>query len=221
MSNALFDCREPAALLEGMRKARMAIGRGKVVCVPTDTVYGLVADAFKPSATKALRDARGMGENDPLGVLLPGIPTLRALADNVPDEVHALAGEFWPGALTIITAAGESLVWDLGNTQGTVALRMPSERIVLELLSETGPLVASSAYRVGETGGLRAEDAEATFGDDVAVYLSSGASYSPGALSTVVDATGLDKPGGRLRLVREGAIPATDIYAVVDVSRFG
>lgn len=221
MSNALFDCREPAALLEGMRKARMAIGRGKVVCVPTDTVYGLVADAFKPSATKALRDARGMVENDPLGVLLPGIPTLRALADNVADEVHALAGEFWPGALTIITAAGESLMWDLGNTQGTVALRMPSERIVLELLSETGPLVASSAYRVGETGGLRAEDAEATFGGDVAVYLSSGASYSAGILSTVIDATGLDRPGGRLRLVREGAIPATDIYAVVDVSRFG
>jgi tRNA A37 threonylcarbamoyladenosine synthetase subunit TsaC/SUA5/YrdC len=98
---------------------------------------------------------------------------------------------------------------------------MPSERIVLELLSETGPLVASSAYRVGETGGLRAEDAEATFGNDVAVYLSSGASYSAGILSTVIDATGLDRPGGRLRLVREGAIPATDIYAVVDVSRFG
>lgn len=221
MSNSLFDCREPAALLEGMRKARMAIGRGKVVCVPTDTVYGLVADAFKPSATKALRDARGMGERDPLAVLLPGIPTLRALAENVPDEVQALAQEFWPGALTIITAAGESLMWDLGDTQGTVALRMPSERIVLELLSETGPLVASSAYRVGESGALRAEDVEATFGDDVAVYLSSGASYSAGVLSTVIDATGLDKPGGKLRLVREGAIPTSDIYEVVDVSRFG
>jgi tRNA threonylcarbamoyl adenosine modification protein (Sua5/YciO/YrdC/YwlC family) len=199
----------------------MAIGRGNVVCVPTDTVYGLVADAFKPSATKALRDARGMGERDPLAVLLPGIPTLRALAENVPDEVQALAQEFWPGALTIITAAGESLMWDLGDTQGTVALRMPSERVVLELLSETGPLVASSAYRVGETGGLSAEDAEATFGNDVAVYLSSGGSYSPGVLSTILDATGLDKPGGKLRLVREGAIAATDIYAVVDVSRFG
>lgn len=220
MSNSLFDCREPAALLEGMRKARMAIGRGKVVCVPTDTVYGLVADAFKPSATKALRDVRGMGERDPLAVLLPGIPTLRALAENVPDEVWALAQEFWPGGLTIITAAGESLMWDLGDTQGTVALRMPSERIVLELLSETGPLVASSAYRVGETGGKSAEEAEATFGENVAVYLSSGEAYSAGQLSTVIDATGLDKPGGKLRLVREGAIPASDIYDVVDVSRF-
>jgi tRNA threonylcarbamoyl adenosine modification protein (Sua5/YciO/YrdC/YwlC family) len=199
----------------------MAIGRGQVVCVPTDTIYGLVADAFKPSATQALRRIRGMSDDVPLSVLVPGIPTLRALAEQVPDEVASLVAEFWPGALTIITAAGESLQWDLGQSKGTVALRMPSNRVVLELLSETGPLVASSAYRVGDTGGVSAEQALATFGDDVAVYLSSGVEHPEGALSTVIDATGLDKPGGKLRVVREGTIPASDIYQVVDASRFG
>lgn len=220
MSPSLFDCEDPGALLEGMRAARGAIGRGHVVCIPTDTVYGLVADAFSPTAGAALRAVRGMSERAPLSVLVPGIPTLAALADSVHDEVRALVAEFWPGALTIITAAGESLMWDLGDTHGTVALRMPSQRIALELLSETGPLVASGAYRVGSTGGQSALDATASFGDEVAVYLSAGDVENLVGVSTVIDATALDKVGGKLRIVRQGAIPPGDIFQVVDASRF-
>lgn len=220
MSSSVFDTDDPRTLLEGMRAARMAIGRGRVVCVPTDTQYALVADAFKPSAVAALRAVRGMPERAPLAVLVPGIPTLAALAESVPDEVRDLVKEFWPGALTVITAAGESLMWDLGDTKGTVALRMPSHRIALELLSETGPLVASGAYPVGGSGGLRLEEAQTVFGDSVAVYLSAGDSGAAGTGSTVIDATGLDKPGGKLRVLREGAIPVADIYEVISASRF-
>jgi L-threonylcarbamoyladenylate synthase len=221
VSSLTFDLTDSGALLEGMRQARMAIGRGNVVCIPTGTVYALVADAFKPSAVAALRAARGMSERAPLSVLLPGIPTLAALADTVHDEVRDLAQEFWPGALTIITAAGESLMWDLGDTHGTVALRMPEHRIALELLSETGPLAASSAFVVGGSGGTSAEHAQAMFGDSVAVYLSDSAANQSGLLSTVIDATKLDKPEGKLTVVREGAIAREDIYAVVSASRFG
>jgi tRNA threonylcarbamoyl adenosine modification protein (Sua5/YciO/YrdC/YwlC family) len=161
-----------------------------------------------------------MSERAPLAVLVPGIPTLAALAESVPDEVSDLVKEFWPGALTVITAAGESLMWDLGDTKGTVALRMPSHRIARELLSETGPLVASGAYPVGGVAGSGARQAQAVFGDSVAVYLDAGDTGTDGAVSTVIDATSLDKPEGKLRVLREGAIPLADIYSVISASRF-
>lgn len=220
MSSSVFDTSDSSALLEGMRSARMAIGRGKVVGIPTDTVYGLVADAFKPQAIAALRSVRGMPERAPMSVLVPGIPTLAALAESVPDEVRDLVKEFWPGALTIITAAGESLRWDLGDTKGTVALRMPSNRIALELLSETGPLVSSAAYPVGGGGVAGAIEAQAIFGESVAVYLSAQDGGASTMSSTVIDATGLDKPEGKLTVVRQGAVPLADIYQVISASRF-
>lgn len=220
MSSTFVNTDDADALLSGMRSARMAIGRGQVVCVPTDTFYGLVADAFKPAAVAALRAVRGMPERAPLSVLVPGIPTLAALAETVHPEVTDLVREFWPGALTVITPAGESLMWDLGDTQGTVALRMPSHRIALELLSETGPLVASGAYPVGGVGGASAEQAQEFFGDSVGVYLSSSLIQGTPGPSTVIDATRLDKPEGKLRVVREGAIPLEDIYAVISAERF-
>jgi tRNA threonylcarbamoyl adenosine modification protein (Sua5/YciO/YrdC/YwlC family) len=155
-----------------------------------------------------------------MAVVVPGIPTLAALAESVPDEVRDLVKEFWPGALTVITPAGESLMWDLGDTKGTVALRMPSHRIALELLSETGPLVASGAYPVGGTVASGVAQAQAIFGDSVAVYLDAGDTSTAGEGSTVIDATSLDKPEGKLRVLREGAIPVADIYAVISASRF-
>jgi L-threonylcarbamoyladenylate synthase len=203
-----------------MRHARMAMGRGQVVCIPTDTSYALVADAFKPSAVAALRRARQMPEGSPLSVFVPGIPTLRALAAEVADDVATLAGEFWPGALTLIVPAGESLVWDLGDTKGTVALRMPANRIALELLSETGPLAQSGAWTIGGSPLVSPTALVKRFGDSVAVVLGA-ADEKPGkTVSTVIDATSLDAPAGKLRIVREGAIPLQDIFQVVSAEKF-
>ncbi|MDA9787001.1 L-threonylcarbamoyladenylate synthase [Pontimonas sp.] len=220
MSAQLFKTAQSAELLQGMRHARMAIGRGQVVCVPTDTSYALVADAFKPSAVAALRAVRAMPERSPVSVFVPGIPTLRALAAEVADDVALLAGEFWPGALTLIVPAGESLAWDLGDTQGTVALRMPANRIALELLSETGPLAQSGAWAVGQQPLVAPAALVKRFGDGVSVVLAA-ADEKPGkAVSTVIDATSLDTPHGKLGIVREGAIPVQDIFAVVPPERF-
>lgn len=220
MTTSLFDCDNAGELLEGMRKARMAIGRGQVVCVPGDAVYMVVADAFKPSAVQALRDARGMAAEAPVSVLSPGLPTLHALTESVEEEVQALVNEFWPGPLTLILPGAETLSWDLGTTAGTVALTMPTQRIVLELLSETGPLAFSAASRAGEPGSQTAVSATDVFGDTVAVYLANDDSVTPGPPSTVIDATGLDKPARKLRMVREGAIPLADIHGVVPAERF-
>ena len=133
-------------------------------------------------------------------MLIPGIPTLDALAEVVPDEVRALVAKFWPGGLTVIVRARRTLDWDLGETRGTVALRMPSDPIALELLAETGPLAVSSANTTGEPAATTVAEAEAMLGDAVAVYLDAGpvgeryADADPRAGSTIVDATGLESP---------------------------
>src|SRR5882757_6265123 len=170
----IYDCAVEAELLTGMRLARTAIGRGDLVVIPTDTVYGVAADAFNPAAVQKLVEAKGRTRAAPPPVLVPGIPTLDALAESVPDEVRALVAEFWPGGLTIILRARPTLDWDLGDTRGTVALRMPSDTIALELLSETGPLAVSSANRTGEPAASTAAEAEAMLGDAVEIYLDGG-----------------------------------------------
>lgn len=205
----IYDCSVEAELLTGMRLARTAIGRGDLVVVPTDTVYGVAADAFNPKAVQKLIDAKGRTRQSPPPVLIPGIPTLDALAETVPDEVRTLVATYWPGGLTIILPARQSLAWDLGDTKGTVALRMPSNRIVLELLSETGPLAVSSANLTGQPAASTAQGADEMLGDSVAVYLDDGEGGT--VPSTIVDATALVRPDGKLRIVREGAVPADEI----------
>jgi len=222
---AIYDTGVPEQLLTGMRLARGAIGRGELVVIPTDTVYGVAADAFSPEAVQRLLEAKGRDRTAPPPVLVPGVATLDALADQVPDEVRALVAEFWPGGLTVILRARAMLDWDLGETRGTVALRMPSHPIALELLAETGPLAVSSANRTGEPAALTAAEAEGMLGESVAVYLEAGTAGSgyPAAAahtgSTIVDATNLEHPEGKLRIVRHGVIPDAEIVRVVGADR--
>jgi L-threonylcarbamoyladenylate synthase len=217
----IYDCSVETELLTGMRLARAAIGRGDLVVLPTDTVYGVAADAFQPAAVAKLLAAKGRGRQSPPPVLIPGIPTLDALAETVPDEVRALVTAFWPGGLTVILPARSSLNWDLGDTNGTVALRMPSNRVVLEILSETGPLAVSSANLTGQPAAMTAHDAYGMLGDSVAVYLDDGEAGTdyPAADaatgSTIVDATGLLLPEGKLRIVRSGVIDDAAIREIV------
>jgi tRNA threonylcarbamoyl adenosine modification protein (Sua5/YciO/YrdC/YwlC family) len=151
-------------------------------------------------------------------VLIPGIPTLDALAETVPDEVRKLVAAFWPGGLTVILPARSSLNWDLGETHGTVALRMPSNRVALELLSETGPLAVSSANLTGQPAAMTAAEAEVMLGESVTVYLEdgrAGTGYDIGdrdSGSTIVDATGLLSPEGSIRIVRSGVISDDAIF---------
>lgn len=209
----IYDCSVDSELLTGMRLARAAIARGECVVLPTDTVYGIAANAFDRDAVQRLLDAKGRTRQSPPPVLVPGIPTLDALAEYVPPLVRELVAEFWPGGLTIILRAQPSLSWDLGDTRGTVALRMPDNTYARELLSETGPLAVSSANRTGEPSATTAAEAEANLGDSAAVYLDGGPSSS-GTASTIVDATGLTDSGGTLTIVREGVISREALRAI-------
>jgi len=216
----IFDCSADAELLPGMRLARAAIGRGELVVLPTDTVYGVGADAFDPDAVQRLLDAKGRTRQSPPPVLVPGIPTLDALAETVPPAIRDLVTEFWPGPLTVILPARRSLSWDLGETGGTVALRMPDQRIALELLAETGPLAVSSANRTGRPPATTAQHAFDELGDSVEVYLDGGP--TPGSVpSTILDATALVTGTGPLRIVRSGVLSDDALRAVAPAAFAG
>ncbi|MEZ3156270.1 L-threonylcarbamoyladenylate synthase [Microbacterium sp. BWR-S6Y] len=202
----VYDCRDESQLLSGMRHARQAIGRGELVVLPTDTVYGIAADAFNARAVAGLLEAKGRGRQQPPPVLVAGVGTLRALVAEIPAAVEDLVREFWPGGLTIVLPAQPSLSWDLGDTHGTVAVRMPAQKMTLELLEETGPLAVSSANLTGMPAAVDIDAARDMLGDSVAAYLDAGVSET-GVASTIVDATLL--VGGAdpvVRVLREGAI---------------
>ncbi|KAA9130034.1 L-threonylcarbamoyladenylate synthase [Microbacterium caowuchunii] len=213
--SSFFDCRDESQLLAGMRQARQAIARGELVVMPTDTVYGIAADAFSPAAVAALLAAKGRGRQQPPPVLVAGLNTVRALVSDLPEPVERLVETHWPGGLTIVLPAQPSLSWDLGETRGTVAVRMPAHRLALELLEETGPLAVSSANLTGRPAAVDAFSARDMLGDSVAVYLDDGASIT-GVPSTIVDATALAHGGGgRARVLRHGAVSFAELAAVL------
>jgi L-threonylcarbamoyladenylate synthase len=213
--STVFNCLDTAELLAGTREARAALARGELVVLPTDTVYGLAADAFSAPAVQRLLDAKGRTRQSPPPVLVPNTQTLDALAVGITAGVEALVAQFWPGALTIVLEAQPSLAWDLGETGGTVALRMPQHPLTLEILRETGPLAVSSAKRTGEPAATTAAAAEAMLGDSVQVYLEAEGSSESGLASTIIDARQLTDAGGVLRVLRAGPISVNDLHAAL------
>ena len=190
--------------------AAMAIRQGRLIVLPTDTVYGIAADAFSPDAVAALLDAKGRGREMPPPVLVSAATTLDALAVGIPAYARALVEEFWPGALTIVCRQQSSLQWDLGETRGTVAVRMPDDEVALAVLERTGPLAVSSANLSGRPAARDADEAESMLGDAVEVIVDAGT--TPGAdASTIVDCTGTEG-----RILRRGAISLDELNAVLE-----
>ncbi|MFG2091642.1 MULTISPECIES: L-threonylcarbamoyladenylate synthase [unclassified Spirillospora] len=206
-----YDCADPKQRTRGIEEAVAAVRRGELIVMPTDTVYGVAADAFTAPAVTALLDAKGRGREMPPPVLVGSVRAATALVEDLGTYGQDLIDEFWPGALTLVCRANRNLMWDLGDTKGTVAVRMPMHELAVELLKETGPLAVSSANLSGQTPARTADDAEKMLGDSVSVYLAGGAT-GHAAPSTIVDLTGAVP-----RLLRAGAVPEDRIRAVVGV----
>jgi L-threonylcarbamoyladenylate synthase len=203
-----FSCTDPDELEAGLKAAVDAVREGGLVVLPTDTVYGLGCDAFEPAAVRELLSVKGRGREMPPPVLVSARTTMDALAVGVPEPARALAERFWPGPLTLICRQQQSLQWDLGDTRGTVALRMPDHTVALSLLARTGPLAVSSANRTGMAAATTVEEAEDMLGAAVDVYLDDGPAAG-GVPSTIVDAT-----APALRLLRPGALALDDLREV-------
>lgn len=205
---------DPATWGPSLDAAVHAVSRGEVIVLPTDTVYGVGADAFSPDAVARLLAAKGRDRQMPPPVLIPSVRTVDGLARDVTAAARALMDAFWPGPLTLIVHAQPSLAWDLGETQGTVALRVPAHDAALALLARTGPLAVTSANLTGKPAATSAEDAREQLGSAVSVYLDAGDSPL-GVASTIVDAT-----GPALRVVRDGGVSWDKLVAVVGVEAF-
>ncbi|MEV4626194.1 L-threonylcarbamoyladenylate synthase [Micromonospora sp. NPDC049523] len=205
----LYDCRSLAERDRGIAAAIEAVKNGELVVLPTDTVYGIGADAFTPYAVTALLNAKGRGRSMPPPVLVGSRHTLDGLVFTLPSAARDLVAAFWPGALTIVVEHSPSLQWDLGDTAGTVAVRMPMHPVALEVLRETGPMAVSSANKTGQPAATTAEEARDQLGYSVRAYLEAGTAPDP-VPSTIVDLTG-EIP----RVLREGAIPLEKLREVV------
>ncbi|MDH6112808.1 L-threonylcarbamoyladenylate synthase [Kitasatospora sp. MAP12-15] len=204
-----YDCADAGDRATGLREAASAIRRGELVVLPTDTVYGIGADAFNPEAVAALLAAKGRGRNMPSPVLVGSPTTLHGLVTDFSERAWELVDAFWPGGLTLVARHQPSLRWDLGETRGTVAVRMPLHPVAIELLNATGPLAVSSANKSGQSAPADCEDAEYQLGDSVAIYLDGGKAEH-GQASTIVDVTGKVPV-----LLRAGAVSIEQLREVV------
>ncbi|MFG1702882.1 L-threonylcarbamoyladenylate synthase [Nonomuraea sp. M3C6] len=204
-----FDCSDLDQRTEGLTEAAAAVRRGELVVLPTDTVYGIGADAFTPSAVTALLDAKGRGREMPPPVLVGTVRAATALIDDLGPYGQDLIDAFWPGPLTLVCKANRALSWDLGETKGTVAVRMPLHPVALDLLKETGPMAVSSANRSGAPAAVTAAEAEEQLGESIAVYLDGGKT-TDNTPSTIIDLTTAVP-----RLLRRGAIPVEKLRGII------
>ena len=192
----------------GLVAAKAALMRGECVVMPTDTVYGVAANPFVPKGITSLLAAKQRDRDMPIPVFVPNLDSALALSYQVSDQAKLVMEKFWPGAITLITKAHPTLKWDLGNADGTIALRIPLQRTALELLTETGPLGVTSANLTGDPAATDIESAQRKFGNSVSVYLDTGATSGEVA-STIIDAS-----QAQLRVVRVGVISISSIVEV-------
>jgi L-threonylcarbamoyladenylate synthase len=208
----VFDCADAGQRPIGIASAVSALKGGRLVVMPTDTVYGIGADAFDGAAVAALLAAKGRGRDMPVPVLVGSWHTIDGLVYSVPESARELIRAFWPGALSLVVQQAPSLQWDLGDAQGTVMLRMPLHPVAIELLREVGPMAVSSANISGRPAAVTAADARDQLGDLVEVYLEAGPS-AQGSASTIVDLT-----GAQPRVLREGPVTAAAIADVLGLA---
>ncbi|GAA1046650.1 MULTISPECIES: L-threonylcarbamoyladenylate synthase [Rothia] len=204
---------------EAIEAARVALRENKAIVLPTDTVYGIAADAFSHAGVSTLLAAKGRSRTMPPPVLIFDEAVLPGLADEVSDDAIALARKFWPGALTLILYSQPSLSWDLGETQGTVALRVPNDPLTIQLLREIGPLAVSSANKTGQHAATTAEAASEQLGEDVEVIIDGGrrpiGAHEDALPAEALPSTIVDCTADRLVVVREGAISMEELRQVV------
>lgn len=205
----VFDCADPDQRSRGIASAVSALKGGRLVVMPTDTVYGIGADAFDSAAVAALLSAKGRGRDMPVGVLVGSWHTIEGLVYTMPDGARELIRAFWPGALSLVVGQAPSLNWDLGNARGTVMLRMPLHPVAIELLREVGPMAVSSANVSGQPAAVDADGARGQLGGLVGVYLDAGPSAQQAA-STIVDLTGATP-----RILRPGPVSTARVAEVL------
>lgn len=206
------DATDPNDRSQAVATAVSAVKGGRLVVLPTDTVYGLGCDAFDNQAVEALLRAKHRGPDMPVPVLVGSWNTVQGLVRDYSYNMRRLVEAFWPGGLSVVVHQAPSLPWNLGDTRGTVMLRMPMHPVALELLDQTGPMAVSSANISGQPPSLNVSQAMEQLGEDVSVYIDGGKA-TIGEASTIVDLS-----SGKPRILREGATTAEQVGEVLGMS---
>lgn len=209
MPSTIYNCLEAEGRGAGLSAAAEALRAGQCVVLPTDTVYGIGADAFNNDAVARLLATKRRGPDMPVPVLVGSWMTIQGLVREFSETAKTLVEAFWPGGLSIVVPEAPSLPWNLGDTRGTVLLRMPNQPLAIELLREVGPMAVSSANISGNPPAVTAAGAKDQFGDAISVYLDGGEA-EVGEPSTIIDIS-----GPAPLILREGAISAERIGDVL------
>jgi L-threonylcarbamoyladenylate synthase len=207
--STVYDTSVAETRRAGLDAAATAVGNGQLVVLPTDTVYGVGCEAFDSSAVRSLLQAKGRGRHMPVPVLVGSWNSIDGMVISVSRQARQLVEAFWPGGLSLVVHHAPSLTWNLGDTRGTVMLRMPLHPVAIELLRDVGPMAVSSANRSGQPPATTVQEAVDQLGDDVTVYLDAGPT-GDAVPSTIVDLTSPDP-----RILREGAVPVEQISEVL------
>ena len=209
----VFDCTTDHGRADAIPKAAAGVREGgSSCCPPTRSTASAPTRSPRTPCARCSRP-RAAAPTCRRPVLVPDARTVDGLATEVPDYARALVAAFWPGPLTIVLRAQPSLMWDLGDTGGTVALRMPDDPVALELLREVGPMAVSSANRTGHPASRTVVEAASQLGAAVEFYLDGGP-VTGGLASTIVDCT-REEPV----FLRVGAISEADVMDVVERAR--
>lgn len=206
------DATQPQQREAAIDRALNAVKGGRLVVMPTDTVYGIGCDAFDNQAVDALLRAKNRGPDMPVPVLVGSWNTVQGLVRDYSFNMRRLVEAFWPGGLSVVVHQAPSLPWNLGDTRGTVMLRMPMHPVALELLEKTGPMAVSSANISGQPPATNVDQAMQQLGDSVGVYVDGGEA-TIGEASTIVDLS-----SGKPRILREGATTAERVGEVLGIS---
>lgn len=206
------DATDPQHREHALSSAANAVKAGRLVVMPTDTVYGIGCDAFDNQAVEALLRAKGRGPDMPVPVLVGSWTTIEGLVREYTYNMRRLVEAFWPGGLSMVVNQAPSLPWNLGDTRGTVMLRMPLHPVAIDLLQRTGPMAVSSANKSGQPAATNVQMAQDQLGAEVNTYIDGGEA-TMGVPSTIVDLT-----GGKPRILREGALNAERISEVLGIS---
>tara|TARA_R100000908_G_scaffold65427_1_gene56359 strand:+ start:38084 stop:39016 length:933 start_codon:yes stop_codon:yes gene_type:complete len=184
------------------------IKNGDVVAFPTETVYGLGANAWNPSAIKKVFETKGRPPDNPLIVHLANKDRVLDFADHIPEKAQKLMNAFWPGPLTIVLKKKPEVLDLITAGLDTVALRIPDHDLARSFITKTGPLVAPSANRSGRPSPTKAEHVKTDFGIDFPVI--DGGATQVGLESTVVDLS-----EGQVVILRPGKIGVAELESVI------
>jgi len=193
-----------------IERAVVILRRGGLVAFPTETVYGLGADARNEAAVRRIFEVKGRPIDHPVIVHLPDATHLTRWAVAIPDAAMRLAEAFWPGALTLVLKRAEHVLDEVTGGQDTVGLRVPYHSVALDLLQAFGDgIAAPSANRFGRLSPTSAADVRIELGQDVDLVLDGGR-CELGIESTIVDMS-----GPRPRLLRPGGIRVAAIAEII------